>query len=474
MPSRLRGLVLDRDDFRTPKQSVVVEAFNVATGVVSGEDTSDINGEVTITGLADATYVLRRKSGDSDVVIVPVTETEVADDLHGQRATVQPHSFADLAARTHGKDDHQSPVLQAGANEDVGPFYIDVSQIAVPANPVTGARRIFVDSADGVLKVRTSGGVTTSLEQGGGGGADHNILSATHLDTLAAAVVRGDLALGNLTPKWARLSVGAEKASTTPSSIQTAWASKSGTARQVLVRNTAGDLLWTYLNAIDVQDPPRIKSFSDSLASIFEIDDGGTRAPSFLLTYEGTPSACSISMAAQMETDLEINAADYPFALSGDFGQTAEAGPIINNAITAAMINRTYTWTATATVDGTSGLTATTSLRWLNRRYHGPNTKSTDLTSAEILALDATADGGSVLDADYRGTWTVVADTNEYIWFAFRSVLTPDPTFTIGGIEGGFTKQGTVSHTNDSGFVETFQMWRSDNHSLGSTTVTVT
>jgi len=44
----------------------------------------------------------------------------------------------------------------------------------------------------------------------GGGGGPHNILSATHLDTLAASVMAGDLLHGNATPKWARLAKGAD------------------------------------------------------------------------------------------------------------------------------------------------------------------------------------------------------------------------------------------------------------------------
>ncbi len=41
------------------------------------------------------------------------------------------------------------------------------------------------------------------------GALTHNILSVTHPDTLPAAVVRGDLIIGNSTPAWARLVVGA-------------------------------------------------------------------------------------------------------------------------------------------------------------------------------------------------------------------------------------------------------------------------
>jgi hypothetical protein len=40
------------------------------------------------------------------------------------------------------------------------------------------------------------------------GGGVHDVLSATHTDTLAAAVVAGDIIIGNATPKWARLAKG--------------------------------------------------------------------------------------------------------------------------------------------------------------------------------------------------------------------------------------------------------------------------
>lgn len=38
--------------------------------------------------------------------------------------------------------------------------------------------------------------------------ADHNLLSATHPDTLAGSPVRGDILIGNATPKWSKLAIG--------------------------------------------------------------------------------------------------------------------------------------------------------------------------------------------------------------------------------------------------------------------------
>ncbi len=52
-------------------------------------------------------------------------------------------------------------------NNSLGAFYVDIDDIAVPANPGGGARRIFVDTATGELSVRTNGGATVSLETQG-------------------------------------------------------------------------------------------------------------------------------------------------------------------------------------------------------------------------------------------------------------------------------------------------------------------
>ncbi|OGS07029.1 MAG: hypothetical protein A2270_06295 [Elusimicrobia bacterium RIFOXYA12_FULL_51_18] len=49
------------------------------------------------------------------------------------------------------------------------------------------------------------------------------LLSATHTDTLAAAVVRGDIMIGNATPKWARLAKGAQYTSLNMGASDPAW-----------------------------------------------------------------------------------------------------------------------------------------------------------------------------------------------------------------------------------------------------------
>jgi len=77
-------------------------------------------------------------------------------------------------------------------NNDLNAFFQDLDGIAVPANPAAGHRRLFVDSADDVLKVRTAGGVTTSLEGGGGSGNTFTRIVKTSDETVSNSTTPQD------------------------------------------------------------------------------------------------------------------------------------------------------------------------------------------------------------------------------------------------------------------------------------------
>lgn len=52
---------------------------------------------------------------------------------------------------------------------------------------------------------------------------NHNLLSALHPDTLAASVVRGDVLIGNSTPKWSRLAIGSSGKVLTSDGTDVSW-----------------------------------------------------------------------------------------------------------------------------------------------------------------------------------------------------------------------------------------------------------
>ncbi len=72
---------------------------------------------------------------------------------------------------------------------------------------------IWIDDNTGDVKLQTNatGHATPAYETlgGGGGGSNHDLLDGSVAqDTLAGTVVRGDIIVGNSTPKWARLAKG--------------------------------------------------------------------------------------------------------------------------------------------------------------------------------------------------------------------------------------------------------------------------
>jgi hypothetical protein len=79
------------------------------------------------------------------------------------------------------------------------------------------------------------------------GGAAHNLLSATHSDTLADSVVAGDILIGNATSKWARLAKGIDGYVLTLSSGLPAWAppGAAGAAPACRIRHSADQNLTT-------------------------------------------------------------------------------------------------------------------------------------------------------------------------------------------------------------------------------------
>lgn len=110
----------------------------------------------------------------------------------------------------------------ANISEVTNLYYTDVRARAAISESVTG---LSYDSATGILSLTSGYVIPTTTEEtnwntayGWGNHASagyltsvtaHNLLSATHGDTTAASVVRGDLVIGSgATPKWSRLAVG--------------------------------------------------------------------------------------------------------------------------------------------------------------------------------------------------------------------------------------------------------------------------
>ncbi|MBM3136209.1 MAG: hypothetical protein FJZ89_13205, partial [Chloroflexi bacterium] len=115
-------------------------------------------------------------------------------------------------------------------------------QVKASAGLDLAGSKFVVDSSGNLTAVNNvayswpaaQGGATTYLTNNGSGTLTwattatttaHNVLSATHGDTAAGTVVRGDIIYGNSTPAWARLAVGAANAFLRTDGTDTGWSS---------------------------------------------------------------------------------------------------------------------------------------------------------------------------------------------------------------------------------------------------------
>lgn len=107
-------------------------------------------------------------------------------------------------------------------------------------------------------------------------------------------------------------------------------------------------------------------------------------------------------------------------------------------------------------------------LTFLNKVYYGAYSAQNEYDSAFLLGLS-----GSALASSKAKTVTVNAGSGQYIYYASPTRF-GTCNFNVGGFDGGFTLQDTISHTNASGYTENYYIYRSDNANLGNTTVKIT
>lgn len=143
-------------------------------------------------------------------------------------------------------------------------------------------------------------------------------------------------------------------------------------------------------------------------------------------------------------------------------------GGAISNSITslvkAVSITADTTYTLTA-FDGTalSGNTDTASLtvRFQSRFYYGTSASAT-LTSSQVIGL-----ANKPFATGRARTFTIVGG-GQYIYIAYPQSF-GDATFKVNGLNStAFTKLSPLSFTNESGFTETYTVYRTDDVQTGT------
>lgn len=173
----------------------------------------------------------------------------------------------------------------------------------------------------------------------------------------------------------------------------------------------------------------------------------------------------TVEMGTTVNTvQLNWNYNKTPKTLTLD-GSTVEVS-LKSKTIESAGIKTNKTYTLKATDDRNATAQKTTSINFLNGVYYGVAAKKTSFDSAFILTLTKKLQGSKAC------TFTVNAGASQYIYYAIPTRY-GTPAFKVGGFDGGFAKAGTIQFTNASGHTESYDIWISDNASLGNTTVNV-
>lgn len=102
------------------------------------------------------------------------------------------------------------------------------------ATPSITTGRIYTDVS---CNLYFNGGLIAGV---GGVTNPHNLLSTTHSDTLAAAVVRGDVIIGNATPAWSRLAVGSAGNMLRSNGTDVSWGTDASALTNIPAANLTG------------------------------------------------------------------------------------------------------------------------------------------------------------------------------------------------------------------------------------------
>lgn len=148
---------------------------------------------------------------------------------------------------------------------------------------------------------------------------------------------------------------------------------------------------------------------------------------------------------------------------------TLDGNEISDKTATNVTVNGNFTtnteWELKVTGENGETDTATASITFLNGVYYGAAEKPTSYNSAFILGLFKRMVGGNL-------SFTVDAADNQYIYYCVPKRF-GTCNFSVGVWEGGFRLEATIPFTNSQGYTEDYYIYRSDEHGLGDTSVSV-
>jgi len=206
----------------TSTGSVIAPTITVNTDIITGSSTiSSLTAGVTTLSKTTITGSLTINSGSNITIL---SGSLVVNSGSGNYIVISGSTAPLGRINSFGRIDYSSGI---STNLVTGSVIQVNVKFGAPSdsdftNPIDGL--LVVDNQHNTLWERASGAwIQVTGSSGTGSLVAHNILSATHTDTVPAAVSRGDLITGNSTPAWNRLPIGTVGQVVGSTGVDTTW-----------------------------------------------------------------------------------------------------------------------------------------------------------------------------------------------------------------------------------------------------------
>lgn len=293
-------------------------------------------------------------------------------------------------------------------------------------------------------------------------GAAHALLSATHTDTVAAAVVRGDLIVGTSTPQWARLALGANQTVLRSNGTDPVWSDS------LIIGETSG---WTL--TVDPSTPTGSYVVSADGPSSQFVRFGPTiatsTAPKLSIAANATPALNTSGYGLQISSNLITAASGVHVIMAGTRFAAGTATSAGANVSYAANVLVDGAPSPNITLSGNYGLWVRNSSTQLSQGFYEWDraVKAGSWATPTFAAGDYTSSAGSWTvaagDVGAAGT-TLIGKTLTYSGYLATSTVAGTPgelRITMpGGVTWARTCNGSFSYL-DNGTAGT-GVWRAN------------
>lgn len=220
-----------------------------------------------------------------------------------------------------------------------------------------------------------------------------------------------------------------------------------------------------FIDGVDTGCPSTNPDISRRLTYVEEQVENMLYKAISILTFKSSVTIAEMGSTVNSVTlEWTINKEPTKLMLDNQPIDTTLRKTIINNA----NIKTNKTFTLKAVDDKSAESSRSVSVSFMNGCYYGtsPVTDVDQMDSTFIHGLT------KVLSGTKARTITVNAATGEYIFYVLPIRL-GTPTFEVGGFTGGFNMVKTFDYTNDSGYTESYAIWKTTNDGLGNTKITI-